>query len=214
MQRRRQLADAAGNLGLRRNLHVVLGKVDAGFEQGNQLHQRLLDRRNAAAERAAHLAGGLAGLGQRLRLDQVAHRLGLRQVQLAGEKGALRELARLGQPRAQLQRALQQQLQHHRRAVRGNLHQIFGGIGVGRGKESDHRLVDAAGIEAVFVQHIGQPRAAVLQRLAQADQLRGDGDRPQARSGARCRCLRARRRGDGGDGIGGGVGGSHGLETV
>ena len=44
-ERRRQLVDAAGDLGLRRHVHIVFGKVDAGFEQGNQLHQRLLDGR-------------------------------------------------------------------------------------------------------------------------------------------------------------------------
>ena len=96
------------------------------------------------AERAAHLAGGLARLGERLRVDEVAHRFSLREVEPAGEKCALRELAGLGQARAQLERAAQQQLQHHRRAVRGNLDQIFRGVGVGRGEEGDQRLVDCA----------------------------------------------------------------------
>ena len=146
-QRRRQLADASGDLGLRRHVDVVFGKVDARFEQRDQFHQRLLHRLHAAAERAAHLAGGLPRLGQRLRIDQVAHRLGLREVELAGQKRALGKLARLGQPRAQLQCAAQQQLQHHRRAVRRNLNQILGGVRVWRGKKSDHRLVDASGID-------------------------------------------------------------------
>ena len=67
----------------------------------------------------------------------------------------------------------QQQLQHHRRAVRGNLHQILCGIGVGRGKEGDHGLVDAA--SGVLVEHIGQAGAGVFERLAQTNELRGDG---------------------------------------
>ena len=206
-QRRRQLADAPRNLGLRRHVHIVLGKVDARFEQRDQLHQRLLHRLHAPAQRAAHLARGLARLGQRLRLDQVAHRLGLRQVQPAGQKCALRKLARLGQPRAQLQRAAQQQLQHHRRAVRRNLHQIFGGIGVGRGKKRDQRLVDAARIARFStasdrIQHIGQPRAPVLQRLPQPHQLRGDRRSLRPAQAHNSDAAAARRRGDGGDGVG------------
>ena len=82
--------DAPRDLGLRRHVHVVFGKVDAGFEQRDQFHKRLLDGRSAAAERAAHLAGGLPRLRERLRIDQVANRFGLRQIQPAGQKSALR----------------------------------------------------------------------------------------------------------------------------
>ena len=139
-----ELGDAASDLGLRRDVDIVFGKVDAGFEQRDQFDQGLLHGRDAAAERAAHLAGGLARLGERLRVDQVADRLGLRQVELAGEKCALSEFAGLGQPRAQLERAPQQQIEHHRRSVRGNLYEVFAGVGIGRGEQGDHRLVDAA----------------------------------------------------------------------
>ena len=106
-------------------------------------------------------------------------------------------------------------LQHHRRAVRGNLHQILGGVGVGRGKEGDHGLVDAARHRlAFFVEHIGQPRARVLQRLAQANKLRGNrrGLRPAQTHNADAAA--PRRRGDGGDGVGGRARGSHGLKSV
>jgi hypothetical protein len=198
--------DAAGDLGLRGHVHVVLGKVDAGFEQRDQLNQRLLHGRDAPAERAAHLAGGLAGLGQRLRLDQVAHGLGLGEVEPAGKKGALGKLAGLGQPRAQIESAAQQQLQHHRRAVRGDLHQVLGGVGVGSGKECDQRLVDAGCVAAAAIvrriEHIGQARPPVLQRLAQAHQLRGDGGGQRPAQAHDADAATARRRGDGGDGVG------------
>ena len=141
-ERRRQLVDAPRDLGLRRHVHIVFGKVDAGFEQRDQFNERLLDGRNAMAERATHLAGGLARLRERLRVDEVAHRFGLREIEPAGQKRPLRELSGLGQPRAELERAAQQQFEHHRRPVRGNLYQIFRGVGVWRGKESHQRLVD------------------------------------------------------------------------
>ena len=99
-ERRRQLADAPRNLGPRRHLHVVLAKINARFEQRDQFHQPLLHRAHAAAQRAAHLAGRLTCLRERLRLNQVAHGLGLSQIEFAGEKSALSKFARLSQPRA------------------------------------------------------------------------------------------------------------------
>ena len=117
----------------------------------DQFDQRLLHWPDAPAERAAHLAGGLARLGERLRSDQVAHRLGLGEIESAGQKGALRKLARLGQSRAQGKSAAQQQLQHHRRAVRRYLNEIFGGIRVRSAKKGDHRLVNASSIDEAFV---------------------------------------------------------------
>ena len=113
-KRRRQFADAPGDLGFGRHIHVVLGKIDAGFEQCDKVNQRPLHRPHAPAERTAHLAGCLTSLGERLRLDQVAHGFGLSQVQPAGQEGALSELARLSQPRTQLQGTAKQQLQNHR----------------------------------------------------------------------------------------------------
>ena len=94
-------------------------------------------RAHAPTERAAHLAGGLARLGEGLRVDQVADRLSLREIEAAGEKGALGEFAGLGETRAQLKRAAQKQLQHHGRAVRCNLNEIFGCVRARSGKESD-----------------------------------------------------------------------------
>ena len=70
----------------RRHLHVVFGEVDAGFEQRDQFHQRLLDGRHPPAERAAHLAGGLAHLGECLGFDQVANRFGLGQIEPARQE--------------------------------------------------------------------------------------------------------------------------------
>ena len=147
-QGRREFADAAGDLGLRSHVNVVLGKVDASFEQRDQFDESLLDGSDAAAERSAQLAGGLASLGERLRLDQIADGLSLGEVEAAGKKSALGEFARLGQPRAPVERAPEQQIQHYRRAMRRNLHHILGGVGVGRGKPGDEGFVDAAGLLA------------------------------------------------------------------
>ena len=60
----------------------------------------LLERRDAARNRAPGLLRGDAGLVERGGFDQVADGFGLRQVDAAVEKGAQGEFARLGQARA------------------------------------------------------------------------------------------------------------------
>ena len=94
--------EAPQNLLGRRDADVVFGEIDAGFEQRDQLQQLLLDRRDAARDRAARLLRGDARLVERGGFDQVADGFGLRQVDAAVEEGAQRELAGLGQPRAGL----------------------------------------------------------------------------------------------------------------
>ncbi len=65
------------------------------------------------------------------------------------------------------------------RTVRGNLHQVLGGIRMRRGKKRHQRLVDTFGLvspaTASAIQHVRQSRSSMLQRLPQADQLHGDG---------------------------------------
>ena len=85
-----------------RHADIVFGEIDAGFEQRDQLEQLLLDRGDAARDRAADLLRGHARLVERGGFDQVAHGFGLRQIDAAVEKSAQGELAGLGQTRAGL----------------------------------------------------------------------------------------------------------------
>ena len=89
---------------LRRGRHadIVLGEIDARFEQGDQFQQLLLQRRDAARNRAAGLLRGDARLVERGGIDQVAHGFGLRQVDAAVQEGAQGEFAGLGQARARI----------------------------------------------------------------------------------------------------------------
>ncbi len=157
-----------------RHIHIVLAKIDACLKQRNQFHQALLHRSHAPAQCTTHLACSSPGLRQRLRINQVAHCLGLRQINLLGQKRSLRKLTRLCQPRAQLQRAPQQQLQHHRRAMRGNLHKLLTGVRVRRGKVRHHRFINATCLRALAIQHIRQPRPRMLQWLPQLYKLRAN----------------------------------------
>jgi hypothetical protein len=111
--------------------------------------------REGAGQRTAGRAGGRLGAG----VDQVGHRLGLGQVELVVEEGALGELAGLGQAQAgqarlagvgalqrRLQAARQQQLQHHRAAVGLQFQHVFAGVAVRRGKVQRQPVVDGRAI--------------------------------------------------------------------
>ena len=160
-----------------------------------------LTRLDAAAERAAHLAGGLAGLGQGLRFDEVADGFSLGEVEPAGEKGALRELAGFGETRAESESAAKKQIEHHGRAVRGDLHQILRRVGVRSGKEGDDRFVDALGFGVLGIKHIGKARARMLQRMTQPDELRRNGCCLRSAEPHNADAAAAGWRGDGSDGI-------------
>ncbi len=81
-------------------------------------------------------------LVKRLRFDKIAHRLRLRQIDAAVEKGAHGEFARLGQPRAAREGHLHNMAQNDRRAVARNLDHVVGGVGMRLGEEGDDNLVE------------------------------------------------------------------------
>ena len=171
------------------------------------------------AERSAQLAGSLPRLGERLRVNQVANRFSLGQIEPAGQKSALGELSGLSQARAAIQRAAQQKLQNHRRAVCGNLHQVFRCVGVRRGKEGHERLVDARGMSArgwgVFgIEHIGQARVGMFEGLVRPHELQSDGRSLRPAETHNPDAAPPWRRGDGGDGVGCSVGHSFWLHSV
>jgi len=148
------------------------------------------------------LAGGLAGLGEGMGFNEVADGFGLGEVETAGKKGALGEFAGLGEARAEDEGAAKQELENDGRAVRCYFDEIFGGVGVGRSEESDESFVDAGGIACCVIENIGETRAGVLERLAEADKLGGDGSGLRTAEAHDADAAAAGGRGDGGDGVG------------
>jgi hypothetical protein len=146
LQQRRQLAL---HVGLLHEFDVfLLGEVERRLDEQAQLNERVAElghfTRQRAIERASGAARGALGAG----VDQVGHRLGLRQVELAVEEGALRELAGLGRsrPGQQVEAARQQQLQHHRSAMRLQLQHMLAGVAV-RGREVQRQaMVDGTAV--------------------------------------------------------------------
>ena len=127
----------------RKDRNIVLGEINAGFEHRDQLHQFLFDGLQAAGERAFQLLGCDLGLIERLRLDQIADRLRLGEIDASVEKRAHGELARLGEAGAAGQGQLDHVAQNHRRAVGRDFDDVVGGVGVRLGKVGDHDFVDA-----------------------------------------------------------------------
>jgi hypothetical protein len=81
---------------------------------------------------------GLRGGG----VDEIGHRLGLRQVHLAIQEGALGELARLGHAGAVIEQALQHHLRREVAPVARDLDEVFPGGGIGRAEDGDDDLID------------------------------------------------------------------------
>ena len=76
--------------------NVVFREVDARLQQRNQLNQFLLNRLQALGKSSVKLLRRNFRLIQSLRVDKVADRFGLREVNASPEKGSHGELARFG----------------------------------------------------------------------------------------------------------------------
>src|SRR5437588_6365524 len=77
---------------------VILSKVNAGFQYRDQLDKLLFDRLQTPGERASKLLCGNLRLIKRLRVDKIAYRLRLREIDAPIQKGAHGEFARFGEP--------------------------------------------------------------------------------------------------------------------
>ena len=171
-ERRDEIVNASGDLGLRRYVYVILSEVDAGFEKCDELDQRLLDGNNTAAERPAHLTGGLASLGQGLRLDEIADGFGLREIEFSGEERTFGELSWFGKACAESDGPAEEKIENDGRAVRGDFDEVVTGIRVGGGEEGDDRIIDL--FFGCFIEDGSETCSSVFERLAKADELGGN----------------------------------------
>jgi hypothetical protein len=123
-------------------IHFLLGEVEHRLGERTQLDelrsQGLNRRRKLSAEGAQRGARGLLARG----FDQVGHRLGLRQIELALEERAAREFAGVGQPRPGVEARAQERLHHHGTAMAVQLEHRFPGVGIRRGEIQRESLVD------------------------------------------------------------------------
>ena len=159
-----QGGELAAGAGLGEEVDFFFGEVQRGFGEHAQLDQPLQQGLDARGEGACQRAAGATGGGGGAGVDQVGHGFGLRQVELAVQKGAFGEFAGPRQPQAgqqffsRLQAARQQQLQHDGAAMGLQLQHVFAGVGVRRGEKERQSVVDGAAVCVQKRQIGGLPR--------------------------------------------------------
>ena len=169
-----------------------------------RVHQIVAKPVDALGKFAGELLVGGGEREFRARMDQIRHGLGLREINASVQKGAAREFAGLGQPRAVFEQRVEHQLRGQNTAVTGNLHRV---LARERARRAQHG-------EQHFVNHLSAAHDfAVLDRVRRRDgrfqgifaggQKTFVGDRQRLRAGNADDGQPAftERRGDGGDGV-------------
>ena len=144
-QRRANFGDARQNLLAGHDGDVIFGEIHAGFEQGDELYQLLLDWLYAVGQCAFKLLRRNFGLEQGLRINQIADGFGLGEIDAAVQEGAHGEFAGLSQARSGCQRQLDDASQNYWRAVGGDFDDVVSGIGMRFGEVGHNDFVDAIG---------------------------------------------------------------------
>ncbi len=158
----RTAASRVEQLGVGEKIDLVGGKIDRGLDVGAQLRQRLIERAHArrefALERSQRGARGRFAAG----VDEIGDRLGLRQVQLVVQVGALRELTRLRAARTELERRARSALDQQRAAVAVQFEHGLAGVGMRRREIQRQPFIERCAVGAQ------ETRALRVARLAAA----------------------------------------------
>src|SRR5579872_6699115 len=162
------LLDSFQDSVVRQHGDVVFGKIDACFEYGGQFYQAFLERFYPVRQCTVELLGGDLGLEKRLRLDQIADRLRLREIDASMQKAAHGELAGFSHARSARQSLLHQILENDGRSVRRNLDHVLSCVRVGLLEESGDHFVDT--LAAADVNQLTENGAAGLERPVQPQQ--------------------------------------------
>ncbi len=104
-----QAREPAGSVGGPHEVDVFFGEIQRRLGERPQLDERVDGRGDLARERSGQTARGCACSGRRCRFDQIGHAFRLGKIELAVEKRALGEFARLGEPRAEIEATIQEQ---------------------------------------------------------------------------------------------------------
>ena len=123
---------------------ALVGKVERRFETHGQVEQPAVHARDFGRERPLQLVVGRASLERRHRVDEIAHRFGLHQIDPAVQKRAQRELAGFCQTRPLGHRRFDDRTQEDGAAVGADFDHILAGVRVRAGKERQDDLVAGA----------------------------------------------------------------------
>ena len=106
----------------------LVRKVDRRLEAGGQIEQRAIDLPDLLRQRPLELIERRASLKRRRRRNQICHCFGLRKIDPPVQKRAQRELAGFGEPGPAHDGRRHDLAQHHRTAMRAQLHHIVSRI--------------------------------------------------------------------------------------
>jgi hypothetical protein len=121
---------------------VVLGEVDAGFEEGDEFEELRLDGGDETRDGALSLLCGDAGLVEGCRFDEIAYGLGAGQVDATVQVSAQGELTGFGEACTGFHGAVEAMAKDYGGTVAGDFDYVFGCVRFGRGEEGDDGLVD------------------------------------------------------------------------
>src|SRR5579884_2221460 len=111
--------EAAKNILVRCNADIILREIDAGLEQRDQLEKLFLPWPQAAGNGSFDLLGGDTRLVEGRGFDEVANRLGLRQIDAAVDVGSQSKFAGFGQTGAFCAETLQAETEDDRSSMTG-----------------------------------------------------------------------------------------------
>ena len=120
-------------------LDVLVREVERGFEVGEQVQEVVAKGRERSGDAARQLREREPEVRVGPGRDDGVDRLGLRQVLLAGEEGAQRELARLGRPGAGAQKIGDEPFDQRRRADGVQFREVLPGVRPRAGEEVERR---------------------------------------------------------------------------
>ena len=127
-------------------IDLLVRKVDRGLDVDPQIREQRLKLADARRELALHGAHGRARGRRGAGIDQIGDRLGLRDVDLAVQEGALAELARPRRAAAELERAPHQHVEHEDAAVALQLQHVLAGERSGRRKIQGEPSIDGLAV--------------------------------------------------------------------
>ena len=138
---------------------ILVREIDRGFEMGEDMGQPPRPVAVKIAESAVELAQGLATLRLGLGGGEIGDRLGLGQVELAVQKRAAGELARLGEPQPEAGQHLDNSGEHGAAAMQMKFGDILAGSAIRR-REPQHQPV----VERFAGRRVGEPASTGISR--------------------------------------------------
>src|SRR5262249_51634395 len=121
---------------------ALFGKVDRRLESRHQIEEGICNRTDHPSQRALKLIKGDTRLQRRDRIDQIGHRLRLRQIDASIQKCSQGELARLGESSTLIDGLRHNGPKDDSASVRAQLNGVFTGIRPWRGEKRHDDVID------------------------------------------------------------------------